>query len=194
MAGELVRYQECGHLHLITFSCYRRLPYLAHAASRELFERSLESMRIRYDFLVVAYVVMPEHVHLLVSEPRRGVLSKALQALKLSVAVQSEQRPFWQRRYHDFNVFTEKKVVEKRQYIHRNPVTRGLVNRPDAWAWSSFCHWWSGEVGTVEIESPWTVRRRGGLRTRLDPDTGRVQSHISPRCGAPTSKAEQERI
>ncbi len=53
MTGELVRYQECGHLHLITSSCYRRLPYLAEVAARELFERSLEAMRIRYDFLVV---------------------------------------------------------------------------------------------------------------------------------------------
>ena len=53
MAGELVRYQECGHLHLVTFSCYRRLPHLSNAASMELFERSLETPRVRYDFLLL---------------------------------------------------------------------------------------------------------------------------------------------
>ena len=62
-------------------------------------------MRVRYDFVVAGYVVMPEHVHLLVSEPKRAALSKALQALKLSVSVQSKQRPFWQARYYDFNVY-----------------------------------------------------------------------------------------
>ena len=83
-------------------------------------------MRLRYDFSLAGYVVMPEHVHLLVSEPRGALLATALQALKLSVAVQSEQRPFWQARYYDFNVFTEKKRIEKLRYIHRYPVKRGL--------------------------------------------------------------------
>jgi putative transposase len=60
-------------------------------------------MRVRYDFFVSGYVVMPEHVHLLVSEPREVILAKAIQALKLSVAVQRQERPFWQARYYDFN-------------------------------------------------------------------------------------------
>jgi putative transposase len=76
---------------------------------------------------------MPEHVHLLVSEPLKGTLARALQALKLSVAVQRRERPFWQRRYYDFNVFTEEKRVEKLRYMHRNPVVRGLVARPEDW-------------------------------------------------------------
>ena len=81
-------------------------------------------MRRRYSFYVFGYVIMPEHVHLLLSEPEKGVLSKAIQALKLSVAVQSKERPFWQARYYDFNVFTQRKHVEKLKYMHRNPVTR----------------------------------------------------------------------
>ena len=186
MPSELKRYQGAGHLHFVTFSCHGRRPYLETSEAKALFEDALERMRVRYDFLVVAYVVMPEHVHLLLSEPRKGNLAKAIQALKLSVAVRRNERPFWLPRYHDFNVFTEKKLIEKRRYTHRNPVNRGLVQKPGAWAWSSFRHWWNGETGTIEIESPWTVRRRGGLRTSLDPDTGRVQSHVSEaRRGAP---------
>ena len=72
-------------------------------------------------------VVMPEHVHLLVSEPGGGLLAEAMKALKLSVALRSPERPFWSARYYDFNVFTEKKRIEKLKYIHRNPVARGLV-------------------------------------------------------------------
>jgi len=68
--------------------------------------------------------------------------------------------PFWQARYYDFNVWSEHKFVEKLRYIHRNPVTRGLVARPEDWVWSSFRHYANGEVGRVEIESQWTARRR----------------------------------
>jgi len=93
----------------------------------ELFEDALERVRRRYLFVVAGYVVMPEHVHLLVNEPRRALLSKAIQALKLSVSVRSQEKPFWQAHYYDFNISTHDKFVEKLRYIHRNPVRRGLV-------------------------------------------------------------------
>jgi putative transposase len=110
---------------------------------------------------------MPEHVHLLLSEPDIGPLSKALHALKLSMAKRSSQKPFWQVRYYDFNVFTARKHVEKLRYIHRNPVKRGLVEQPQDWQLSSFHHYATGERGTVEIESFWTVAGKGtGARER----------------------------
>ena len=161
MTKGLVRYHQAGCFHFITFSCYRRLAHLGSAAARSLFERSLESMRKRYSFVVCGYVVMPEHVHLLVSEPKKALLSKAIQALKLSVSVQSRQRPFWQPRYYDFNVHNEKKRIEKLRYMHRNRVKRGLAEKPEDWAWSSFRHYATGDIGTVEIESQWTAFRRG---------------------------------
>ena len=153
MAKGLVRYQQAGDLHFVTFSCSGRRPFLAIPTARNIFERSLEAMRRRYDFVVCGYVVMPEHVHLLVSEPKKAILSKAIQALKLSVSVQSKERPFWQPRYYDFNVHNEEKRVEKLRYMHRNPVVRGLVEKPEDWAWSSFRHYSMGEIGTVRIES-----------------------------------------
>ena len=170
MPKGLVRYQQCGCFHFITFSCYHRLPYLNHGKARTLFERSLEIMRSRYDFVVCGYVVMPEHVHLLVSEPKKAILSRAIQALKLSVSVQSKERPFWQPRYYDFNVHNDLKRIEKLRYMHRNPVKRGLVERPEDWPWSSFRHYALGEVGPVEIESFWTGARRDGF---IDPRSQR---------------------
>jgi putative transposase len=161
MPQGLVRYHQTGNFHFLTFSCYHRLPYLTTPSAREAFEESLERMRIRYRFVVAGYVVMPEHVHLLLSEPQIGILSTAIQALKLSVTRQRSERPFWQARYYDFTVHSSEKTAEKLRYIHRNPVARGLVSKPEEWPCSSFRHYRNGERGRVEIESFWTAAARG---------------------------------
>jgi len=162
MPRGLKRYQERQELHFLTFSCYRRQPLLASSRAMHLFEVALELTRRRYDFYVVGYVVMPEHVHLLISEPERGPLASAVQAIKQSVARKliGDNQHFWQARYYDFNVWTARKRVEKLRYIHRNPVKRGLVENPEDWPWSSFHNYATGEEGVVEIESPWTGRKR----------------------------------
>src|SRR5271157_655249 len=73
-----------GHdLHFITFGCYRRQALLSNAHRCELFLKVLEDVRRRYQWVVIGYVVMPEHVHLLVSEPQQRPLATAIQALKL---------------------------------------------------------------------------------------------------------------
>jgi putative transposase len=72
MPAGLVRYQHTGEMHFLTFSCYRRLPYLDSAEARNLFESSLERIRKKYKFVVAGYVVMPEHVHLLINEPAQS--------------------------------------------------------------------------------------------------------------------------
>jgi putative transposase len=97
---------------------------------------------------------------MVISEPSRGMLGRAIQALKTSVSKQSNLRPFWLARYYDFNIHPEEKRVDKLRYMHRNPLTRGLVARPEEWRWSSFRHYLTGEVGSVEIESHWTAGRR----------------------------------
>ena len=80
--------------------------------------------------------------------------------MKISVAMRQSERPFWQPRYYDFNVFTRRKRIEKLRYIHRNPIRRGLVDRPEDWTWSSYRHYLTGEPGPVEIESAWTEYTR----------------------------------
>ena len=163
MPWGLKRFHESGDLHYVTCSCYRRKPKLGTPANRRLFEESLEWARQKYRFFVTGYVVMPEHVHLLVSEPEQALLPRALQSVKQSVsrrlALRSEE-PFWEPRSYDFNVWSESKLIEKLRYIHRNPVKRGLVAKPEDWEWSSFRHYATGVEGIVEIESEWTARRR----------------------------------
>ena len=174
MSSHPERFHGAGDLHFVTFNCYHRQPLFSAPARRDLFLEALERVRRRYRFVVLGYVVMPEHVHLLVSEPQRDTLSTAIQALKLSFVqrlhsslvptsrksgetwgipfVSSRgQHRFWQARFYDFNVWTEKKRIEKLRYIHRNPVKRGLVNSPEEWPWGSYRYYLSGEKSTVKI-------------------------------------------
>jgi putative transposase len=157
MPSGLKRSQKCGDLHLITFSCYGRKPHPAELAAKETFEFSLEKMRQEYRFAVVGYVVMPEHVHLLLTEPAEERLAAALQALKISVSKRLTAKPFWQRRYYDFNVYTTGKRAEKLGYMHRNPVTRGLVEAPEDWKWSSHHYYASGLLRTVQVGPEWKI-------------------------------------
>ncbi len=89
MPHGLKRFQNAESLHFIPFSCFHRLPLLQSAEAKEAFETVLEQVRARHQTRVYGYVVRPQHVHLLVSEPRRARLSTAEQALKLSVSMRS---------------------------------------------------------------------------------------------------------
>jgi putative transposase len=161
MPRGLIRHNNTGGFHFLTFSCFHRTQLLRTVAARDLFEDALERTRRRYLFAGAGYVVMPEHVHLLIGEPVRDTVSEVMHALKLSVSMRRAERPFWQVRYYDFNVHNGEKRVEKLRYMHRSPVVRGLVERPEEWLWSSFRHYATGLEGTVEIESQWTASRRG---------------------------------
>ena len=126
----LTRYYGAGHLHFITCSCSRCRPHLATPAARDLFLSELERMRKKYRFIVVGYVVMPEHFHLLISEPQKGTPSIVMQALKLGFTrrvlesriggIDPYTRHVWQPRFYDFNVWSDRKRIEKLRYMHRN--------------------------------------------------------------------------
>jgi putative transposase len=177
------RYYGAGDLHFITCSCYRRQALLGTALRRDLFLRVLEQVRRRYQFVVMGYVVMPEHIHLLISEPQEKNPSTVMQALKLGFArrvlaeAKRKRRPeqshlfdhtpqhIWQKRFYDFNVWTERKRIEKLRYMHHNPVKRGLVSAPELWKWSSFRAYALGESGVVKVNE-WTVLK---MKVRRSP-------------------------
>jgi len=174
MPWSLKRFQNTGQSHFVTFSCYHRLPMLTTEYSRVLFESALERVRRSFGLRVYAYVVMPEHIHLLVSEPERGTLADALKSLKQGIArrlISNDDRRcgdhFWQKRYYDFNIRNHPQFVEKIRYIHRNPVKRGLCERPEGWEWSSFRHYATGCEGRVQIESEWTATKRERAEGKL---------------------------
>jgi len=173
MPDGLKRYYGRGDLHFVTFSCYRRLPLLGSQRARSLFVRELARVRLEYGFRLAGYVVMPNHVHLLMNEPSKGTVSTALQMLKqrvsrkmrkrkkrgregqLALAFGTEgkaARSFWQARFYDFNVYSLGKVKEKLNYMHANPVIRKLVRHARDWPWSSWSQYVKGEKGLIEIE------------------------------------------
>ena len=111
---------------------------------------------------------MPEHVHLLISEPQKGNPSHVVQAIKQGFArhilkpgrlrpqrgqgeLFAEPEHVWQKRFYDFNLWTKHKRIEKLRYMHENPVRRGLVLQPEQWTWSSFRSYACGEAGTVKM-------------------------------------------
>ena len=182
MPWGLKRYYGTGSLHFITGSCYDRQPLLGKPERRDLLLTVIEQMRNRYRFAVIGYVIMPEHIHLLISEPQVGTPSTVMQAIKLGFTRRVLQsgvpeirvphfsrslrevgilpadatRPvshhhLWQKRFYDFNVWSQRKEVEKLRYMHRNPVARGLVESPEQWAWSSYRFYAYGELGTVRV-------------------------------------------
>jgi putative transposase len=138
MSLGLKRYHKTGDLHFITFSCARKRNLLDTIEARDRFVEILEQTRQKYLFHINGYVVMPNHVHLLISEPETAPLSLAIQILKQRFSRTRTEDYVWEPRYYDFNIFTEQKRIEKLRYIHRNPVTRGLVAEPREWQWSSF--------------------------------------------------------
>jgi putative transposase len=172
MPDGLRRLHFSDQSHFLTFSCYHRLPYLERMHMQNAFLYALEQSRRRFKMNVYAYVVMPEHIHLLVSEPAEGALAKAMQMLKMSVSIQARKQgeriagelPFWQTRYFDHNVRNHEGFLTQLRYIHRNPVKRGLCAKPEDWPWSSFRAWALGEVGVVEVESEMVAARREAQR------------------------------
>jgi putative transposase len=162
------------HLHFITCSCYRRLPLLASTRAKNLFVKILAEVRDRYGFALAGYVVMPNHIHLLIGEPATDTPSTVMQVLKQRVSRRLRRQPrrppssrqlklpfrsssesllrFWQYRFYDFNVWSQTKFVEKLHYVHMNPVKRKLVAHPKHWPWSSFSFYSKKEPGLIRID------------------------------------------
>ena len=172
MPKNLRRVTGWGDLHFITFCCYQRRALLGTMRVRNLAVRILGEVRSKYGFPLVGYVIMPEHVHLLIGESRtlspakvvhvfKQRLSRRMRGKKRGEAKQlrlrfaeeeTELRRFWQRRYYDFNVYTRKKMKEKLEYMHANPTTEKLVKHPKDWPWSSWMYYATGE-GLLRIDA-----------------------------------------
>ena len=167
---KLVRhYNEAGDCHELTFSCYQRWPLLTNDAWREKLSRSIDRAMVGHVFWLVAFVYMPEHVHLLVfpTDPQSEV-EKLLYAVKrpysyrikqLLIQAKSpllerltvQERPgkmvfrYWQAGPgYDRNLSTPEAVASSIEYIHLNPVRRGLVVDPLQWRWSS-CRFYASD-------------------------------------------------
>jgi len=160
-------------IRFLTFSCFRREQLLGTPRWRDNFANLIEVTRQKFQFLMIAWVIMPEHVHLLIRPPlgqddivkpltwlKRESGKAAIgrwRALKAPVLhklkTPSGRYQYWQDGGgYDRNLHSRDEIVEKANYIHNNPVTRGLVTRPCDWPWSS-ARWYLG----IRENAPVTV-------------------------------------
>jgi len=161
MPKGLKRIYGGGDLHFVTFSCHHRQPLLASAEARNLVVSELAKVRMEYGFSLAGYVVMLTHVHVLMSEPKKGTPSTVMQMLKQRVSRKMRLTDlhrgktlpkFWQERFYDFNVYSYEKRKEKLEYMHANPVKAGLADSPALWVWSSYLFYETGQPGLIEID------------------------------------------
>jgi putative transposase len=155
-------FHEAGHLHELTFSCYQRMPLLTNDAWREKLARCIDLAGEEAAMNLVGFVFMPEHVHLLVfpttadpsisrylariKQPFSKQIKEALtgQCSRLLSKLTVQERPgkkcfrFWQEGPgFDRNLFSAEAISLSLEYIHNNPVSRGLCRQAVEWKWSS---------------------------------------------------------
>ena len=168
------RFETPGHVRFLTFSCYRRLALFQNDAIKTAFAEHLERCRASGAFSLFGCVIMPEYIHLLMrpnlpDHPVSAILRRLkepfarqvirrwreLEAPVLPRIVDSRGRVrFWQRGGgYDRNIVSEDEYFEKLEYMHMNPITRGLVNGAVVWPWSS-ARWYGGDGrGIVQIDN-----------------------------------------
>jgi putative transposase len=150
---KLRHYDNLGTARFVTFSCYRRLPALNDCLAKKKLIECIDEVRQRHSFRLLGYVVMPEHVHLVLHPSdgmRLGLVVREIKSLsarryfaKRSAGPPTGKRVFWQLRCYDHNCRTQESTLEKINYCHNNPVKRGLVGSPGEWYWSSY-NWYKG--------------------------------------------------
>ena len=168
---QMRRMEDLGP-RFLTFSCHQRLPLLGRPEWRDAFAESVATARARCGFRLLAWVAMPEHVHLILVPGNACKVSRILVAIKQPIAQQalhrwrSEGAPilpklevsagrhrYWQAGGgFDRLVRDDDELEREVRYIHANPVRRGLVAQPTDWPWSS-ARWYAGDkAGAVPID------------------------------------------
>lgn len=170
----LKHYDDLGTARFITFSCHKRLPILSARKAAKTVIEQISIARKEFGFKLFGYVVMPEHVHLVIypSSPlpigrvigeikrKSGfIISRYLQDINsvflrnlTSSKENRSQYVIWLPRCYDHNCRTHESVIEKIKYCHYNPVKGGLVGSPEEWPWSSNRHYQGIVPSPIEVD------------------------------------------
>jgi putative transposase len=171
------RFNDVGHAHFLTFSCFRRQPFLAYDRAGGWLVDAVNRAREKHRFHVWAYVVTPEHVHLLIwpteadydvggilNSIKQSVAKRALAFVRstaLALLARTEHRQpsgethyrFWQRcGGYDRNIVEETTLYQLIEYVHANPVRGGLCVRPEDWHWSSAADYAGVRIGPLRLD------------------------------------------
>ena len=163
-------YDDEKHVHFVTFSCYKRRTFLQPDQAKRIVIGQLGSRLTRNDGRCTGFVIMPDHVHALVWSPEPGRLSGFMNKWKDQSSHEikklyrtrfptywsrfDDTDPIWQPRYYGFNIWSRRKVEEKLDYMHLNPVRAGLVARAVAYRWSSAAWYHFGRSVGLPIRWP----------------------------------------
>jgi len=156
----LKHFNDPGHIHELTFSCYQKNRYFISDEICDIFINWLENARVKHAFKLLAYVIMPDHVHLLISPSNEDYsISRILSGIKLPFSMMMAKvglkppGPFWQRGGgYDRNIITRKTIESSINYIHENPVRKGLVDTPEEWKYSSASYYAGREIYPIKID------------------------------------------
>lgn len=170
MPSNLRRHNEPGHTHFWTISCYHRLGFLFQDKMKQVAVDGLKVVQADFNICLVGYVIMPDHVHVLIYPHAHGCdtpinISKLLNRFKQHTGYYGkaclrdywhqhdrlwseplnqwargtlDRQDLWNPRGYDFNIDRQHTLLEKLEYCHKNPITRGLVDAPEDWPWSSY--------------------------------------------------------
>ena len=167
-------YNAPGHAHELTYCCYKGISFFRNKLFRGFFADAVKLAKEKHPFDIWAYVLMPEHVHMLIlptaknysissitKSIKQSTSRKAINWIKqnksgfldkMSVGQKYERYRFWQDGGgYDRNIFTYKAAKSSVDYIHQNPVRRKLVDSPQLWEYSSFLYWTKSIEGPIEI-------------------------------------------
>jgi putative transposase len=156
----LQHFDNEGTARFVTFGCYRNLPFLTDGFAKRLFIEELNRCRAKHGFRLHGYVIMPEHVHLVLHPPNGMPLGLVVREIKSCSARRyfkrhplggpGAKRVFWQKRCYDHNCRTPDATLQKIRYCHNNPVRRGLVIELGDWVWSSYnCYYGVEDVPLI---------------------------------------------
>jgi putative transposase len=177
----LKHFNEPYHAHELTFSCFRKYPLLLQDQARLWALEAFESARKKHNYSILAFVIMPDHVHLIVfpwDEQYR--ISWFLKSVKQSVSKNAahwfkKNDPDWHDRLltkdkkggevfrfwqagggYDRNITDKDTLIRMIDYIHGNPVRKGLVSNPLDWKWSSLSQVVTGRYEITKVDAlPW---------------------------------------
>ena len=166
-----------GHAHFTTINIYKRIPILQNSKFCDLIIENLEYYRKKFQYRLLGYVILPDHLHMIVIPNSRTKYSDIIRDFKKGVAFavikrlsnarnqnlldkfslnqvrrDGQRHSIWQRKYFDFNIFSEKKFLEKLEYMHNNPVNLKLVENPGDWRYSSWRNYYLGESSIISVD------------------------------------------
>ena len=169
-----------GHVYYITTVVYNRLPIFARPSFVIPLIDSLNFYRYKRTFKLMGYVIMPDHIHLLIwpfgQSPMNDIMRdfKKFTAVRIIRQADVEARAdwltafatagaetnrsdnkVWQDSYWDSNVYSDRYLRQKLNYMHRNPLRASLVEQPEDYPYSSYRNYMMGDDSLIEIDRNW---------------------------------------